>query len=150
MNKIKILVFALVTFIAASAFAQLSYAPLGELFKDERPLTQRDIDIFVTNARAFAEAGKRGNPEDTMDILGNYGLDPKRSLYTWTKIVINFRLYHAKEYYGQNITAQDITYVQNNLPLSMRVNSAEIELIGKNKAQIKVVFDYLDRELEGY
>ena len=133
---------------AASAFAQLSYAPLAELFEKERPLTQGDVNLFVANARIFAEAGRETNPEDVMNSLGRSGLEAQRSLYVWTKTVINFRLYHGREYYGQNITERDIEYVQSNLPATMRVNSAEIELLRKNKAEIKAVYDYLDRELK--
>jgi hypothetical protein len=135
----KLLAVLLFVFVAAGTYAQTP----DELFKGEPPLNQQDLDIFLGSTQVFVEAGKQSTSVEVEKILTAAGLNAKRSLYVYAKVVANFRLYYGNELLGQNYTKEQIRAAEEALAAPLKMNTLERSLMDKNKTAIKAAHDVL-------
>ena len=97
-------------------------------FKKEKPMTQKDIDLFLKVMPQVQKLKDKENPSEEFFIKN--GTTGKRFAYIGTKVALGYNLLDAPA------QQQAMFFQITGTDLVMKPTDAEFELIRKNKSKI--------------
>lgn len=123
-----LIVAVLSLFIAGTAFAQKGAAP-QDIFANEGPITQADIDVIVA---VWPQMMSPGNVVPPKALFEQYGIGDHRGAYLTTKI---------GNAYIINVYPHQREYLMSLMPASLIPSQEEIDLVGYNMPTLNDIYN---------